>query len=911
MGAPATRLVGRDAECALLDQFVEDVRVGASRALVVRGEAGVGKTALLDYLALRASGCRVMRIAGAESEMELAFAALHPLCAPVMDRLDAVPAPQREALRTIFGLGAGPVPDRFLVGLAVLSLLAEVAAERPLVCLVDDEQWLDRASAQVLAFVARRLGEEALGLVFGTRVPSTELAGFAELAVGGLADEDARALLASVLTGPIDASVRDQLVAEAGGNPLALLELPRGLTAAQLAGGFGLPGAVALADTIEESFRRRAEMLPPEARRLVLLAAAEPLGDPVLVWRAAERLGIPATAAQAAAEAGLVEFGAQVRFRHPLVRSAAYRSATRGDRQDVHRALAEVTDPATDPDYRAWHLAHATAGPDEAVASELERSAGRAQARGGLAAAAAFLERATELTPGSEQRAGRALAAAQAMAQAGAFGEALDLLAIAEAGPLGELGRARVDLVRAQLAFATSRGRDAPSLLLQAAKRLEPIDAGLARATYLDAMIAAMFAGRLAAPGAGLLAVARAASAAPPLPRAPSGADLILDGLAATLTHGYAAGVAVLRKAVNDFEGGMPAGEELRWLSLAFVAAMHVRDDDRCEVLTDRYVQLAREVGALSELPLALSARVHTLLFAGGPTAAAALIEEVQVATEATGSHLSPYSAMSVAALRGDEAEASALINATLRDVPLRGEGFGISAAEWANAVLNNGLGRYAEAAAAAQRATQDSWELGFSNWALVELVEAAARSGSSDGASVAHGRLAEMTRPSGSDWALGVEARSHALLADGGEAEDLYRESIERLGRTRVRAELARGHLLYGEWLRRERRRGDAREQLRTAHQMLEAMGMQAFAGRARRELRATGETVPKRSVETRGALTPQEAQVAKLARDGLSNSEIGARLFISARTAQYHLSKVFTKLDITSRSQLDRVIV
>jgi DNA-binding CsgD family transcriptional regulator len=731
----------------------------------------------------------------------------------------------------------------------------------------------------------------------------------AELPLGGLADDDARVLLATVLTGPIDARVSDQLVAEAGGNPLALLELPRGLTAAQLAGGFGLPGAVALADSIEESFRRRAEGLPPDARRLVLVAAAEPNGDSVLVWRAAGLLGIGATAARAAAEAGLVEFGARVRFRHPLVRSAAYRSASPGDRQDVHRALAEVTDPAIDPDYRAWHLAHATRGPDEAVASELERSAGRAQARGGLAAAAAFLERATELTPGSTQRAGRALAAAQAMAQAGAFGEALDLLAIAEAGPLGALGRARVDLVRAQLAFATSRGKDAPSLLLQAAKRLETIDVGLARATYLDAMIAAIFAGRLAGPGAGLRAVAGAASAAP-APHAPSAADVLLDGLAATLTDGYAAGVPVLRTAVMEFDGGTPAVQELRWLSLAFVAAMHIRDDDRCEVLTDRYVRLAREVGALSELPLALSARAHTLLFAGGPTAAASLVEEVQAATEATGSHLAPYSAMSVAALRGDEAEASALINATLRDVPLRGEGFAISAAEWANAALNNGLGRYPEALAAAQRATQDSWELGFANWALVELVEAAARSGTHDTAAVAHGRLAEMTRPSGSDWALGVEARSHALLADGGQAEDLYRESIERLGRTRIRAELARAHLLYGEWLRRERRRGDAREQLRTANEMLEAMGMQAFAGRARRELRATGETVPRRSVETRGLLTPQEAQVAKLARDGLSNPEIGARLFISARTAQYHLSKVFTKLDISSRSQLDRVI-
>jgi len=910
MRGGAAQPLGRDAECDVLDRFLGAVRAGESRALVVRGEPGAGKTALLEYLAGRASGCRVAAAAGVQSEMELAFAGLHQLLAPMMDRLERLPVPQRDALRTAFGMSAGPAPDRFLVGLAVLGLLSEMAAARPLVCLVDDEQWLDHASAQVLAFVARRLGAESVGLVFGTRVPSGDLSGLPELVVGGLRGDDARALLGSVLTGPLDERVRDQFIAETRGNPLALLELPRGLTAAELAGGFGLPGALPLPGRIEETFRRRVEALPAQARRLLLLAAAEPAGDPVLMWRAAGRLGIGADAAGPAAEAGLAEFGARVLFRHPLVRSAAYRSAALREKQKVHRALAEATDPAIDPDRRAWHRAHAAPGPEEDVAAELERSAGRAQARGGLAAAAAFLERATILTPDPAQRAGRALAAAQAKAQAGGSGAALDLLAMAEAGPLSELQHARADLVRAQLAFATRRGSDAAPLLLQAAKRLEPIDAGLARATYLDAMIAAVFAGRLAGPGDDVLAVARAVSAAPPPLHAPGASDLLLDGLAAHYNEGYAAAVPILRRALIAFGERMPADQELRWLSLAFTAAIDLWDDDHAEVLSKRYVERARKAGALIELPLALSRRVYVLLLAGELPAAAALVEEVQAATEATGTNFTPYAAMGLAALRGDEIEASALIEATLKDVPSRGEGLGITAAERANALLNNGLGRYQEALAAAQRATTNDRELGFSNWALAELIEAATRSGMSETAAGAYRRLAEITSASGTDWALGVQARSHALLSEGEEAEGLYRQAIARLGRTRARTELARAHLLYGEWLRRERRRADAREQLRTAHRMLEAIGMEAFAERVRRELRATGETARKHTIATTVELTAREAQIARLASDGLSNPEIGTRLFLSPRTVQSHLSSIFTKLGISSRGQLHRVL-
>jgi DNA-binding CsgD family transcriptional regulator len=908
----APGLTGRHTERGVLDRLVEAVKhSGESRSLVIHGEAGVGKTALLDYLAERAPGCRVARAAGVQLEMELAFAGLHQLCAPMLDRLQAMPVPQRDALRTAFGMCAGPPPDRFLTGLAVLSLLSQVAEERPLVCLVDDEQWLDHASAQVLAFVARRLGAESVGLVFAARIPSTDLAGLPELVVAGLPEAEARALLDSVLTGPIDARVRDQIVAETRGNPLALLELPRGLTMSELAGGFGLPSVVPLAGSIEENFRRRISALPHQTRRLLLVAAADPTGDPALVWRVARRLGIGADAAAPAADAGLAELGTRVRFRHPLARSAAYRSAAAQDRQEAHQALAEVTDQQLDPDRRAWHRAQAAPGPDEEVAAELERSAGRARARGGLAAAAAFLKQSATLTLDPAQRAGRALAAAQAKIQAGAFDVARDLLAMAESGPLSDFQQASADLMRAQLAFVTSRGGDAPVLLLKAARRLEPIDVDLSRATHLDAVSAAIFAGRLASPGGDVLEVARAASAAPAPRHAPRVPDLLLDGTAAGIHVGYAAGVPALRRALHDFGVGMSADEELRWLWLGCITAMRVWDDDRWELLSARYVQLARETGALSELPLALTARAYILLFAGDLTAAASLTVELQAVKEATGSGLAPYAALGLAALRGDEAGASALIDATMEDVTRRGEGVGITFAQWANAALNNGLGHYDKAVIAGRHATAYGNDLASLCWSLVELIEAAARCGMTETATGAYRQLTEMACASGTDWVLGAQARSHALLSEDEAAERLYREAIARLGKTRLRVDLARAHLLYGEWLRRERRRAEAREHLRTAHRMLEAMGIEAFAERARRELRATGATAHKRTLPARHEeLTAQEAQIARLARDGLSNPEIGTRLFISAHTVQYHLRKVFTKLGITSRSQLDRVL-
>jgi DNA-binding CsgD family transcriptional regulator len=897
---------------SVLAGLVAAVRAGESRVLVVRGEPGVGKTALLDLLAGQAEGCRVVRAAGMQSEMELAFAGLHQLLAPTLDHLEQLPAPQREALRTVFGLSAGPAPDRFLVALAVLSLLSEAAGERPLVCVIDDAQWLDQASVQALGFVARRLGADPVGLVFGARTLGAELAGLPELAVKGLAEGDARALLESALAGPLDARVRDQIVAEAGGNPLALLELPRGLTPAELAGGFGLPSAAMLTGRIEDSFRRRVDALPAQTRLLLLLAAADPSGDPSMVWRAAGRLGLPVEEAAApAVEAGLAEFGTRIRFRHPLVRSAAYRSAPFKERQQVHGVLAEVTDLAADPDRRAWHRAQAAAGPDEEVAQELERSAGRAQARGGLAAAAAFLERAVRLSADPAHLVERALAAAQASMRAGAFDKALGLLVMTEAWPLDELASARVELLRGQVAYSSSLGSDAPPFLLKAARRLEPLNPGLARETYIDAWMAAFSAGQLA--GGDMAEICRAARALPRSPH-PGPAELLLHGLALLVTDGQPAAAPALRRAVSAFAGdSISASDRLRWTYMALIPAGMLWDDDGWSAILARHLQLVRNAGALDRLPHDLSTAGFSAAWRGDFGVSASLIAEADAVCEATGTRYPSYMLLLLVCLRGSHAEAIPLIDATISAAEAEGQGFAVTCARWMSAILYNGLGRYDEAREAARQAAGEPG-LFVSMWALPELIEAAVRSGNMAMAGDALERLAGMAQASGTDWGLGLEARSRALLTEDGTADGLYREAIERLDRTRLRPELARSHLLYGEWLRRENRRTEARQQLRTAHDLLSAIGMEAFAERARRELLATGETARKRiaqaAVKASQELTPQEAQVAQLASDGLSNPEIGARLVISSHTVQYHLGKVFAKLGISSRGQLHRVL-
>ena len=904
----------------MLDGLVEAVQAGDSRVLVVRGEPGVGKTALLDYLASQMRGCRLMRVAGVQSEMELAFAGLHQLCAPLLDRLDRLPVPQRDALRIAFGISVGPSPERFLLGMAVLGLLSDVAGEQPLVCLVDDEQWLDHASAQALGFTARRLGAESVGLVFATRVPGEELAGLPELAVDGLEEEDARALLDSVLTGPLDARVRDRIVAEARGNPLALLELPRGLTPEQLAGGFGLPGAGPLSGRIEGSFRRQIDALPDRTRRLLQLAAADPSGDPLLVRRAAGQLGIPVQVEASAVEAGLVEFDGRVLFRHPLVRSAAYRSASPRERQEMHRALAEATDREADPDRRAWHRAQAAPGPDEEVAAELEHWAGRAQARGGLAAAAAFGERAALLTPDPGRRAQRLLAAARASWDAGELDAALRLLVAVEAGQPDTRQPAEVERLRGLIASDQRRESDAARLLLSAARRLEPLDPALARETYLESLVAATLAGDLGQPD-GRWEVAEAALAAPPGPDPPRAVDVLLDALALRLTQGYAAAAPTLARALKLLlTMDVSTAEGRRWLWLAGgragSIAIELWDAESWYALATRQVQVARDAGALVQLRFAITHLGLYHILEGELSSAARLIEEDHLIAEATGPPLVAYSAMMLAAWQGQEQEASELIGAVVRVATERGAGILVGFADCANAVLSNGLGLHDAARDAARRVFERDY-LGYGHLVVPELAEAAARTGDTALVQAALEWMSERARVTPTEWALGIEARIRALLSSGEAADRWYRESIEHLGRTRIRAQLARSHLLYGEWLRRERRRAEAREQLRTAHRLLDAMGMQAFAERAQRELLATGETTRKRTVpagtRTAGAteaLTAQQAQVARLARDGLSDIAIGARLFISPRTAQYHLSSVFAKLGISSRAQLHSVL-
>ncbi|MFI0447481.1 AAA family ATPase [Actinomadura sp. 6N118] len=902
-------LLDRQRERAALDGLLGDLRSGRGRVLVVRGDAGVGKSALLEYLAGAAADMRVARAVGVESEMELAFAGLHLLCVPLLDRLEGLPRPQRDALGVAFGLREGDAPDQFMVALAVLTLLSEVAEERPLLCVVDDAQWLDRASAQALAFAARRLLAEPVGLIFAAREPGEQFRGLADLEVGGLPDQEARTLLQSVVRFRLDEPVQDRILAETNGNPLALLELPRGLGPAQLASGFGLVEGQAIPARIEQGFRSRLETLPADTRSLMLVAAVEPVGDPVLVWRAAERLGIPTSAAEAAQTDGLLQIGTRMRFRHPLVRSAVYSASSLPERRAAHWALAEVTDRDRHPDRRAWHLAAAVLGPDEEVAAELERSAGRAQARAGMAAAAAFLQRAAELTGEPAPRSERALAAAQANLQAGAFDAATELLAMAAAGPLDELQQARAALLRGQIAFASSAGGDAPTLLLKAAKQLEPLDVVLARETYLDAWYAALFAGQFA--GAGdLHEVSQAARSAPPPAGAPRPSDLLLDGVAVLVTEGRAQAAPLLRQSARVFaEEEITMAERLRWSPMAVAAASWVWDEECWHTIQARELQFCREAGLLAQLVIWVNSTVTLAVWRGDFAVAASLIAEGEAIAAATGTRYPPFGAISLAGFRGAEAEAIELIDAVITDARAAGQGTGIQYAQWVSAILYNGLGRHEKALAEAQAAEQAP-ELHVSMWALPELIEAAIRTGQTRLAADALGSLAEATSIGQTDWGQGIYARSRALLRDGEDAERCYGEAIDRLSRTGFRPELARAHLLYGEWLHGEGQRTDARAQLRTAHDMFAAIGMQAFAERARRELLATGETVRRPTAGTRDQLTPQEAQIARLARAGMSNPKIAAQLFLSPRTVEYHLGKVFAKLEITSRHQLRQAL-
>ncbi len=899
-------MLGRERERAVINRLLAEVPDGRGRVLVVQGEAGIGKTSLLEYAVDSAREFRIARTSGVQAEMELPFAAVAQLCTPFLDRVDRLPQPQSEALGVAFGLITGPAPNAFLVGLAVLGLLSEAAEDRPLLAVVDDAHWLDHASSRALVFAARRVLAEKIALLFAARQVDDALGGLPALHVGPLRPREARALLESVLPARLDQPVLDRIVRETRGNPLALLELPRGMTPTELAGGFGVPAAVPLATSIEETFIRRLDGLSEDTRLLLLVAAAEPVGDPLLLGRAAGKLGISAQAATTSEIDGLLSLGEQVTFHHPLVRSAVYGAAPIEQRRAVHLALAEVTDRAADPDRRAWHLAAAASLPDEGVASELELSAGRAQARGGLAAAAAFLTRSVALTGDPVRRVDRALAAARANLYAGAFDEALRLLLIAEGGFSNELQQAQGELLRGQVAFSSNIGSDAPPLLLGAARRLERFDADLARETYLDAWGAAWFAGSLATAG-GLLEVSRAARSAPPSTHPTQPFDLLLDALALLITEGRSAAASALRAATAAFATAeIPAENSFRWTALPPIPSYVLWDAESWRAVNARQLGLARDAGALARVPMGLITGAVIDAWSGEFAKAAEATAEADAIVEATGTRLAPYAAMLLVALQGREADGLTTLDSAINEAAAVGQGFAVQWGEFMKAILFNGLGRYGEALAAAERASDGTPELFVSSWALAELIEAASRNREPRRADSALERLTADADVARTDWALGIAARSRALLTDGDPAESWYREAIERLGRTRLRPEAARAHLLYGEWLRRQHRRMDARNELRIAHDLFAGLGMEAFAERARVEVEATGEHALKRTQPRTDQLTPQEAHVARLAGLGNTNREIAAQLFISPSTVEYHLRKAFRKLGVRSRTQL-----
>ncbi len=837
--------------------------------------------------------------------MELPFASLHQLCAPLLGSLEELPSPQREALESAFGLSAGSRPDHFLVGLAVLTLLSNAAESRPVLCLADDAQWLDRSSAQVLSFVARRIEAEGVLMVFAERDSDgpVELSGLPELRLRRLSDADARDLFDSTSLGVFDDRVRDRIIAETGGNPLALVELPRALDPARLAGGFAVSDASPLQGRIEACFRSQVEELPEDTRRLLLLAAAEPLGDPSLLWRAGAAVGLSTDAAAPAEAAELITVNGRITFRHPLLRSAIYGAAPPEERRSAHRALGEATDPEFDPDRRAWHRGHAALEPDEDVAAELERSADRARARGGLPAAAAFLECAVNLTPDARRRTQRALDAARFKRLAGFDETAAALVAAAEQGPLTDVERAHAARLRALIAWDARPDYDGTLLLLDAARQLEPLDVDLARDTHLEALFGASNAGRL---GGGVSTHAHAARAAPAPNRPPGVSDLLLDGLAVHFTDGRAKAAPLLRDALARARDDQGRDEhELRGARIAARVAAELMDEQSWEAIASRHVQSAREDGILGPLPATLNYLATLRIYQGDLNAAEILLDESDFISRATFGREGAVMRSLLTAYRGDEAHTVRLCERLEAAAEARGEGLIVAVCAHSLAILRNGLGHYEAALAAAHDAISGE-ELSVSPWALPELIEAAARAGETDIAADAFERLVERTGAAGTDLAAGVEARSRALLLEGAPADAAYREAIDALGRTTMRMLLARAQLVHGEWLRRENRRTESREPLEAAHEFFTRVGADGFAERAARELQATGATPRKRSDDTRSQLTAQEAQIAELARSGHTNPEIGAMLYLSPRTVEWHLRHVFMKLGISSRRQL-----
>jgi DNA-binding CsgD family transcriptional regulator len=912
---PPAVLIGRRGEQRVVADLLAAMRRGRSGVLVIRGEPGIGKTALLaDSLAL-ASDSRIVTISGAESEIELAYAGVQQLCAPFLNYLDALPGPQKNALRVALGsqeAAAGGTPDRLLVGLALLTLLGEAARDRPVVCIVDDAQWVDAASLDAIGFVARRLLADPIAIFFAARQLGAEhqLSGLPELELGGLEDADARALLREMVPGRLDERAREVLLAESGGNPLALLELHKALNPEELAGGYGLAQAASRISRISSSFERRLNELPSETVLLMLIAAADAAARSDWLWAAAERLGLDASVAQPAEDAGLITVFDGLRFRHPLIRSAVYRTAPIAARHRVHAALAQVITGSAADEHRAWHRAKAAPRPDEQIATELLRASERAGARGGVAAAAAFLALSADLTSDAELRVQRRLKAANAKLDAGAPAAASELMVSISAENDSEHVGARIALLRAKLAFAINRGRDAPPLLLAAAERLSRLDPLLSRETYLAALMAAMNVGRLPADERSMArSIAEAARSAPPAAEPPRAVDLLLDGLVVRLTDGYAAAAPLLTRGLREYlrEDALGTADP-RWHGVTHRVCLDLFDRAASNALAARQVEMLRAAGELTVLPAVLYQYAGLCITEGRFNQATGLIVEAEAVIAATGApplaSIRPY----LAAYRGQEQLCRTLVESAIGDATIRGEGGEVTVALCSKAILHNSYGQYAEALEACA-AVSSFDDVGNYGYMLVEMIEAATRCGEGQVAAEALERLTERADASGSKTAQGLAARSAALVAgDDPRAEAEYQRSIELLEQS-YSLYAMRTRLVYGEWLRRVRRRRDARVELRIAYDAFAAMGAEGFADRARKELTVAGETIYPGPPGQAVGLTAQESHIARLAREGHTTSEIAGQLFLSPRTVEWHLSRIFAKLGIASRRDLRNV--
>lgn len=899
-------MLARYAERTRLDDFLHHIRDGSS-TLLLDGGAGIGKTALLDYLVERAPGVQLLKVTGTQSEVELAYAALHRLCRPLMDVMPALPVPQRQALETTFGLGTSPFPGKFLVGLAVLSLLSEASRSRPVLCVVDDAQWLDKTSAEVLGFVARRLEAESVGMVFAVRSASDvpQLEGITRLTVGGLEDAAARLLLSSLEHGPIDPNAMERIVDEADGNPLVLIESARAFNRGEIETGIILTAVAPDPSNLEEHFGRRLKLLPADTQQLLLIAAAEPMADPQVIQAAAVRLRISPDWLEPAVDAGLCHTGVSVRFRHPLVRSAAYRTGSPAAIRAAHAALASVMPDDSDPVLLAWHRAQACETTDEDVSLELMAAASRVSARGAPAAAAALLRQAQQVTAHETLKAECSVRIAQAELAAGEFDGAERDLAGLSPGLLSPELRAEAKLTEARLAFARQRGGAAVPLLLEAADQLVALDANKAEQTYLEAFSAALFGGHL---GQSDLREVATRWRAAGLPARNGPVHQLLDGLGLVVTDGGTSAWTRLDEALSTLQ--VPGGRDsppITSLWVASVAAAGAWDIEGWNVISRRLVAISRNAGDYSELPAALSSHAFVHLFTGDLKSAAEAVEESTTITSITGGQISPYGAIGVAAIGGQEVDLDDLVEATVPSAERRSDATGISISCWGAALLNNSMGRYEDAFSWSSRARPLFHALHASSvWALVELIESASRTNRPADAHAALTLLASATRPSGNGWGLGVLARSQGLVSHGSEAEDLFSEALRLLEPTRCIVDFARTALVYGEWLRRHKRLSDSRTQLGRALQLFESIGATAFAGRAARELQAAGSQVRKPSAATSTVLTTQESQIAQLVKQGLTNDEVATRIFLSPRTVEYHLAKVFRKLEISSRHQL-----